>query len=139
MQDVLAERKAALESDAPEITRESNGLSVGGTGDLMADMGLTDVDPQIRTKLELAGVIRRIVKDGGMTQAAAAKMGGVDQGDLSKIMRGQVIGYSVEKLLNLVVGLGGEASITLRLPSGANQTIDVEPAPQHRTDRAFAY
>jgi len=69
----------------PEITRETNGLTVSGTGDLVADLGLE----QYREHLQLAAEIRHVV--------------GPDPADeeLAAIVRGQVKDIPVERLREL--------------------------------------
>jgi hypothetical protein len=66
----------------PEITREIHGMTVAGSGDLIADLGLE----AFREHLALAGEIRRVV---GPVPADP---------ELAAIVRGRVTNFSIERL-----------------------------------------
>jgi len=129
--------RTAKESDMLREVREVEGVRSAGGDDFLADRGYKNPE-EMRTKFALAGAIRRSVADRGLSQVAAAQATGVDQADISKILRGQVTGYSVWKLTKMVADLGGEAAISLRLPSGERQTIPVSSEPSTERKLGFA-
>jgi predicted XRE-type DNA-binding protein len=65
-------------------------------------------------KAQLVYKISRIMKDRRLTQVAAAKIFGVKQPDVSKMLRGDFRQFSVERLLNFLVALGHDVEIVVR-------------------------
>ena len=55
-----------------------------------------------------------ILDERGLSQAAAATLMSVRQPDLSNLLRGRFRGFSVERLMGMLAGLGCEVAITLR-------------------------
>src|SRR5262249_48041472 len=53
-------------------------------------------------------------KKSKLTQSAAAKLTGVTQGDLSKVCRGQLRGYSEAKLIRMLAAFDQDVEITTR-------------------------
>ena len=49
-----------------------------------------------------------------LTQSAAAKRIGIAQPDLSKILRGNFSGFSLERLLSAVMKLGSDVEIKIK-------------------------
>jgi len=74
---------------AKALERES------GTGNVFEDLGLTDADEHL-VKAGLVITISRIIRQRGLTQAAAAKLMGIDQPKVSAMLAGQFRGYSIE-------------------------------------------
>ena len=50
----------------------------------------------------------------GLSQTAAAKLMGLSQPDVSKLLRGRTGGYSLERLLAFTRALGSDVEITVR-------------------------
>jgi len=57
--------------------------------------------------------IGRIIRQKGLTQAAAAKAMGIDQPKVSAMLAGQFRGYSVERLMRFLVALGQDVEIVV--------------------------
>jgi len=62
-----------------------------GSGNIFADLGLPDADDMLLNS-KIVIELRRLIKQRKLTQTAAAKLVGVSQADLSRILRGQFVG-----------------------------------------------
>jgi predicted XRE-type DNA-binding protein len=77
------------------------------SGNVFADLGLPGAGEHA-VKAELVTRIRRL------TQAAAGRIMGLKQPDVSKMLRGEFRGYSVERLLGFLVALGHDVEIVVK-------------------------
>lgn len=93
-----------------------------GSGNVFADIGLPDADTHL-LKTQLVSRMQDILDGRKQSQAAAAALMGVRQPDLSRILRGQFRGFSIERLMTMLTALGVEVAITLR-PEGATAPTD---------------
>ena len=89
-----------------------------GSGNVFADLGLADADAHI-VKAELVTRIDAIVRQRGITQAEAARLLGLSQPDVSRLLRGDFREYSLERLLRLLTALGRDIDIVIRQPRSA--------------------
>ena len=83
-----------------------------GSGNVYEDLGYKDSDGMAR-KSALVHRIDAIIRDRGMTQTQAAEVLGVDQSDLSKILRGQFRSISLEKIFSMLIRLGEDVTINV--------------------------
>ncbi len=67
-------------------------------------------------KSELAALIARALRTRGLTQAAAAKLLGIDQPKVSELLRGRLTRFSTERLITLLTRLGRDIEILVREP-----------------------
>jgi len=67
----------------------------------------------LRARAELMHKIREIVKDGGWTQAEAAKRCGVTQPRINDLLRGKVSLFSLDALVNIATALGQRVRVEL--------------------------
>jgi len=84
-----------------------------GSGNIFADLGLPNAEED-QLKAALVVELKRLIAQRGITQSAAAKTGGIKQPDLSKILRGQLRGYSVELLMRLLTAFEQDVEITIK-------------------------
>ena len=84
-----------------------------GSGNVFADLGFDNPDEEA-LKAQLSMRIRSLIAERSLTQAAAAKILGVAQPDVSAIVNGRVIGFSLERLFGFVRRLGDDIEITIR-------------------------
>jgi predicted XRE-type DNA-binding protein len=84
-----------------------------GSRNIFADLGLPDAEDML-LKSSIVIELRRLIKQRKLTQVAAAKVAGVSQADLSKILRGQFRGYSEAKLMRMLTGFGQDIEIITR-------------------------
>jgi predicted XRE-type DNA-binding protein len=94
--------------------RKKNKIPVKeGSGNVFRDLGFPNPErEQIRARLTLQ--IYRLVKDRGLTQAAAGKILGIRQPHVSGLMRGQSGNFSVERLMDFLTALGQDVAITVK-------------------------
>ena len=86
-----------------------------GSGNVFTDLGLPDADAQL-LKAELVTRLDRIIRQRGITQVEAAKLLGLSQPDVSRLLRGNFREYSMERLLRLLTVLGRDVYIVIREP-----------------------
>jgi len=65
--------------------------------------------------------IDRIMKNRGLKQAEAAKLLGVKQPDVSKMLRGEFRQFSVERLMRFLVSLDQDVAIVVRPHRGRGE------------------
>jgi predicted XRE-type DNA-binding protein len=83
------------------------------SGNVFADLGLAN--PQERlAKAELAHRISQILASRRLTQSRAARLLGLDQSKLVRLLDGKFSGFSLERLLRCLNDLGQEVEIRLR-------------------------
>ena len=90
-----------------------------GSGNVFADLGLPDADAHL-VKAELVSRIDDIVRNRGITQTDAARLLGLSQPDVSRLLRGDFREYSLERLLRLLTALGRDIDIIIRQPRSAS-------------------
>ena len=86
-----------------------------GSANVFADLGSPDADAHV-VKAELVTRIDAIIRRRGITQAEAARLLGLSQPDVSRLLRGDFREYSLERLLRLLVTLGRDIEIVIRRP-----------------------
>ena len=82
------------------------------TGNVFVDLGLPST-PKDLLKVGIAREITNTLLKKKLTQAEAAKIIGVDQAKVSALMRGRLKGFSVERLINILVMLGRDVNISI--------------------------
>ncbi len=83
------------------------------SGNVFADLGLADAQEHL-IKAGLVAKIDQIIRQRGLTQAAAAHLLGIDQPKVSAMLAGQFRGYSVERLMRFLVALGHDVEIVVK-------------------------
>ncbi len=94
-----------MKTDTRQAEREN--------GNVFADLGLPDADAHL-PKAELVSRLDRIIRQRGITQVEAAKLLGLSQPDVSRLLRGNFREYSMERLLRLLTVLGRDVNIVIR-------------------------
>lgn len=84
-----------------------------GSGNIFADLELPDAEEHL-LKAQIVVVLHRLIKARKLTQIAAAKLLGIGQPDLSHILRGQLRGWSVERLMRMLTVFDHDVIITVR-------------------------
>ncbi len=107
-------RKDPLENTPP----------VRGSGNFLRDRGYTD-PAETRIKFDLVNVIRGMVEAKRLRQAdvvsrlrAYVPDAGIGQPDVSRILRGNVRGYSESRLMVIIAALGNDVSIVVEPAKG---------------------
>lgn len=83
-----------------------------GTDNVFADIGTADA-PEHLLKAKLVFKIDGLMRERHITQVEAAKLFGVTQPDVSKMLRGDFRQFSVERLLRFLVALGQDVEIVV--------------------------
>jgi predicted XRE-type DNA-binding protein len=83
-----------------------------GSGNVFADLNYADPEEAL-LKAQLAREISAAIRERKLTQAEAAVILGLDQPKVSAIVRGRLSGFSVERLLRVLVALERDVMITV--------------------------
>lgn len=81
-----------------------------GSGNIFADLGFENAE-EMQFKAGLIYEIDQIIRTRRMTQTQAAKIIGMDQPTLSKMLRGQFLSLSVERLFEILNRLGRRVEV----------------------------
>ena len=83
------------------------------SGNVFADLGLPHPEQEL-LKARLTLQIYRLIKERGLTQAEAGKILGIQQPNVSALMRNRSGSFSVERLMDFLTALGQDVEITVR-------------------------
>ena len=84
------------------------------SGNVFADIGFDRKTAQkLAFKADLVGVLRRALREQGLTQLELSRRVGIPQPRLSSLFAGKIAGMSTDKLIDAVTRLG--AHITIRV------------------------
>ena len=97
------------------------------SGNVFADFGYPNPE-EANTKSDLAFLIRSIIKQKNLTQEQIAELMGIDQPKVSKIMRGILSEFTIERLMKYLVTLGYDVKITATQSKTRAPTIHVGKA-----------
>jgi predicted XRE-type DNA-binding protein len=95
------------------MKRKASAAYEVGSGNVFADLGLPNAEEH-QLKAVLVVQLQRFIKGRKLTQSAAAKLIGIKQPDLSKILRGHYQGFSVARLLRMLTVFDQDVEITTR-------------------------
>jgi len=84
-----------------------------GTGNVFADLDLPNPEQEL-LKAQLTLQIYTILKDSGMTQVEIAKILGVQQAQVSLLMRNRAGNFSAGRLMEFLTALRQDVEITVR-------------------------
>lgn len=100
-----------------------------GTANLFADLGYIDADAHL-LKAELVRRIQQRIAARELTQVQAAKLMGISQPDVSRMLRGHFRDFSAERLMRFLSALGCAVDIVVRAPgelAARTDTIHLQP------------
>ena len=84
-----------------------------GSGNVFADIGLPNPEESL-AKADLAFRIGEIIRARRLTQTRAADMLKIDQPKISRLLRGQLSGFSTERLMHFLTLLGRDIEIVVK-------------------------
>ena len=90
------------------------------SGNVFADLGF-DEPLEMLAKSEMARRIASIIKHRHLTQAQAGKLLEIDQPKVSKIVRGQLQEFSLERLMHFMTKLDRDIEIVIRKRPASRQ------------------
>jgi predicted XRE-type DNA-binding protein len=82
------------------------------SGNVFADLGIPNADEHF-VKAEIVLGIAARIKAKRLTQAQAAKIMGLSQPDISKLLRGSFAGYTLDRLFSFLRALGNDVKIKI--------------------------
>ena len=98
-----------------------------GSGNVFADIGLPNAEEHL-VKAQLVFRIDGLMKKRGLKQIEAAKLFGVKQPDVSKMLRGDFRQFSVERLMRFLVALGQNVEIVVTPHRGRKEAAQLRVA-----------
>lgn len=84
-----------------------------GSGNVFADLGLPNPGLAL-AKAKLVQHIRDLIAERKLTQTQAAELLGLDQPKVSTLVRGNVSGYTLDRLVRFLNALGQRVEISVR-------------------------
>ena len=82
------------------------------SGNVFADLELPNAEERL-LKAQLAVQIRRFIEQKDWTQSEMAQVIGLDQPKVSNLLRGRLVGFSVDRLLNILNRLGHNIEVRI--------------------------
>jgi len=116
-------KKVASKSGSVKIQREES------SGDVFKDFGYANPE-EAKARWELAFLIKSVIKEKNLTQEQAATLMGLDQPKVSKIVKGLLSEFSIERLMKCLVALGIDIEIRAELNKDVEPSIHVS-RPTH--------
>lgn len=86
--------------------------STKSSGNVFADIGVPDAQEHL-AKADLVIGIAALIRSKGLTQTAAAKLIGIAQPDVSRLMRGHFEGFSYDRLFDFLTALGENVRVVV--------------------------
>jgi predicted XRE-type DNA-binding protein len=86
-----------------------------GSGNVFRDLGFSEQkSAELILKSSLLQALQEAIRGQGWKQIEAAAQLGIDQGKVSKLLAGQMAGFSVERLVHFLSLLGQDVEVTVR-------------------------
>ena len=92
-----------------------------GTKNVFADLGFPDAETHL-LKAELVSRVQDVLQERQLTQTEAARITGVSQPDISRMLKGQFRDISVERIMRILIRLGCEVDIVVK-PRGRRRAF----------------
>ena len=83
-----------------------------GSGNVFADLGFADAEERL-LKAQLATEISQLLAKKGWTQTQTAERTGLDQPKISRLLRGQLSGFSADRLFAILNRLGHSVEVRI--------------------------
>jgi len=89
-----------------------------GSGNVFRDLGFSEEkSAELILKSSLLQALQDTIQNHGWKQIEAAKQLGIDQAKVSKLLGGQMAGFSIERLVHFLSLLGQDVEVTVRKAS----------------------
>lgn len=95
-----------------------------GITNVFADLGYANSEEML-AKAQLVSRISDLIKQRRLTQSAAAVLLEIDQPNVSRLLRGQLGGFSYERLLKFLNALGCDVEIVVKRPGRARRDAQI--------------
>jgi predicted XRE-type DNA-binding protein len=113
MDTIRARLKQAKELAHDQETKKQKAEHTVGSGNVFADLGLPNPEER-QLKARIASLIYDVIEERGWTQKHSAEVLGISQPDVSKLTRGILKDFSVERLLYFLSRLEHRVTITVQ-------------------------
>jgi predicted XRE-type DNA-binding protein len=118
-----------MKKSRPRGSKNEGKVTIG-SGNVFADLGLPNAEEEaVRASLVLH--LANELESRGLTQRDAAKLLGVDQPTVSRIMRGRFERFSLERIIRFLVSAGRDVKIVIpsaRRTKGKSGRLLIEAA-----------
>ena len=96
-----------------------------GTGNVFRDLGFSEKkSAELILKSSLLQALQETIKGRRWKQVEAAAQLGIDQAKVSKLLAGQMAGFSIERLVHFLASVGQDVEVTIRsAPRGRQRGI----------------
>lgn len=105
----MKERKKI--STSPKLSRHKDKLEAS-SGNVFADLGFQDAEERL-LKAKLATKIAQLIEEKGWTQSQTANRIALDQPKVSRLLRGQLSGFSADRLFAILNRLGHSVEVRI--------------------------
>lgn len=93
-------------------SRANNEKAETSSGNVFADLGFQDAEERL-LKAKLATKIAQLIEKKGWTQAQTAERTALDQPKVSRLLRGQLSGFSADRLFAILNRLGHSIEVRI--------------------------
>ena len=104
------------------MTRKGDMTIRRGSANIFADLGLPNADTHL-LKAQLMSRVHDTLQGRKLTQTEAARVMGISQPDLSRMLKGQFRDVSVERIMRMLAKLGCEVDIVIK-PQGRRRAFE---------------
>lgn len=104
--------KAKVKATKAKISSSTNDTAEPSSGNVFGDLGFQDAEERL-LKAKLATKIAELIEKKGWTQAQTAERTGLDQPKVSRLMRGQLSGFSADRLFAVLNRLGHSVEVRI--------------------------
>jgi predicted XRE-type DNA-binding protein len=96
-----------------------------GSGNVFRDLGFSEEkSAELILKSSLLQALQETIRGRGWKQVEAAAQLGIDQAKVSKLLAGQMAGFSIERLVHFLASVGQDVEVTVRsAPRGRQRGI----------------
>jgi predicted XRE-type DNA-binding protein len=104
-------RRTRKATKAKRVGTKSEKIEIG-SGNVFADLGFEDSEERL-LKAKLASKIAQLIEEKGWTQAQTAARTALDQPKVSRLLRGQLSGFSADRLFAVLNRLGHSVEVRI--------------------------
>ena len=104
--------KARVKATKSPKSRGSSEKVERGSGNVFTDLGFPDADERL-LKAKLATKIAQLIEKKGWTQVQTAERTALDQPKVSRLLRGQLSGFSADRLFAVLNRLGHSVEVRI--------------------------
>jgi predicted XRE-type DNA-binding protein len=102
-------KSKAMKARKSKVRRE---MIEASSGNVFADLGLKDAE-ELLLKAKLATKIAQLIEKKGLTQSQTAERIALDQPKVSRLLRGQLPGFSADRLFAILNRLGHSVEVRI--------------------------